>query len=50
MSFPKVDLKTATSVAVGVALFGALVWAIRMLPANAVTTPVKKVADIATTR
>lgn len=42
--------KTAGGVALGVALFGLIVWAVRKAPANALTNPVKKVTDIATTR
>ncbi len=44
------SLKTALGVAGGIALFGLIVFGIRMLPSNAVTSPVKKVVDIATTR
>lgn len=35
---------TAGSVVVGIALFGALAYAIRRLPENNITTPVKTVA------
>lgn len=35
------------SVAVGIGLFGLTVWAIRKAPDNAVTTPVKRAANIA---
>lgn len=45
---PKIDFKTAATVAVGVALFGFAVWGIRKLPSNAVTKPVKDVAAAAT--
>lgn len=44
----KINMRTVGSVAVGVALFGAAVWAIRSLPNNALTTPVKAAAAVAT--
>lgn len=44
------QLKTALGVAGGVALFGLLVYVVKMLPNSALTTPIKKVAEIATTR
>lgn len=46
----KVNTGVAVSVVAGLALFGLLVWAVRKAPANALTNPVKKVTDIATTR
>ena len=35
------------SVVAGIAAFGALIWGVSMLPNNAITAPVKKVANIA---
>ena len=37
---------TVGSVAVGMAVFGLAIYAIKKLPSNAVTTPVKKAADV----
>lgn len=52
MGLPNVKqyVKPALGVAAGIALFGALLWAIRRAPTNAITSPVKKVADIASTK
>lgn len=36
---------TVGSVAVGIALFGAVVYGVRMLPSNAATSPVKKAVE-----
>lgn len=41
-----INYGTVGSVAVGIALFGLVMWAIRKAPSNAVTNPVKKAADI----
>lgn len=38
------NLGTVTSVVVGLAVFGGLLYAIRRAPENAVTTPLKNVA------
>ncbi len=43
----KIDLKVVVSVAIGVAAFGAVLWAIKRLPSNAVTAPIKKAAEVA---
>jgi len=44
------DQKTVVSVALGIALFGVVIWGISKLPSNAITSPLKTVAGIATTR
>lgn len=43
-----VNWRTVGSTAVGMALFGALIWGIRSLPSNAMTQPVKVAAAVAT--
>jgi len=43
-----VDKKTTISVMAGIAAFGAAVWAVKKLPSNAVTTPVKDVTNAVT--
>lgn len=47
---PSIDSKTVVSVAVGVALFGALVYVAKMVGAKvpAVAAPVKTAIDVAT--
>ncbi len=44
-----IDKKVVVSVVAGLALFGGIMFAVKMLPNNKVTAPVKKVADIAAT-
>jgi len=44
---PKIDARFVVSSLVGALVVGGVVMAVRMLPNNQVTTPVKKVADIA---
>lgn len=41
-----VNWGTVGSVAVGMAVFGLVVWGITKLPSNAITTPVKKAAAV----
>jgi len=43
----KINYATVGSVAAGIALFGLIMYAVRKAPNNAVTTPVKKAAEIA---
>ena len=45
----RIDGKIVMSVVAGLAVFGGLVFLVRRAPSNAVTTPIKKVVDIATT-
>lgn len=49
-SIPKPNMGVAVSVATGVALFGVLLYLIRRAPANSITNPIKKVAEVANTR
>lgn len=43
-------VKVAVGVALGVALFGGILYLIRRAPDNSLTAPVKKVAEIAATK
>ena len=40
-----VDTKIVASVVAGIAIFGLTIWAIKKLPSNVVTKPIKEVAD-----
>lgn len=46
----KVNKGVMISVVAGIALFGAIIWAVRKAPANSITNPVKKVADAVTAK
>lgn len=41
-----VDWRVAGSVVVGIGIFGLFLWGVRTLPTNAVTTPIKKAAEV----
>lgn len=44
-----INWAVAGSVVVGIALFGAMMYAVRRVPTNAVTAPLKTAAEIAAT-
>ena len=44
----KVNWRTVGSVALGMAVFGAVIYGVRMLPSNAVTDPIKSAANAVT--
>jgi hypothetical protein len=44
----RISWGTVGSVAVGLALFGLMAYAVRMLPENAVTRPIKTAANVVT--
>lgn len=46
----KATIKAAVGVALGIAVFGAVIYFIRRAPDNSITAPVKKVAEIAATK
>lgn len=46
----KATMKLAVGVAMGVALFGGLLYLVRRSPDNSITAPVKKVAEIVATK
>lgn len=43
-----INWNVAIAAAAGVALFGVTIWAVRQLPANAITRPIKQAADVVT--
>lgn len=42
----KIQWPVVGSVVVGLAAFGVAIWAVKKLPSNPVTAPVKKAADV----
>lgn len=46
----KATIKMAVGVALGIAVFGAILYAIRRSPDNSITVPIKKAAEIVATK